>query len=87
MIVGLRPEGFRRRLKPESERDQYLPGAVTFIERLGSDDHLHVDLVDVKESIVARVAPEAAPDQGDTVEMPFDPAKLHFFAPDTGLAI
>ncbi len=87
VIVGLRPEGFRRRLTPESERDQQLPGTVTFIERLGSDDHLHLDLGDGNRSIVARVAPEAAPEYGDTVEMPFDPAKLYFFAPETGLTI
>ncbi len=58
------------------------------VKELAADAGADVDAAGSDEaSLIARYDPESSVREGDTMEVAVDTAKLHFFDPDTGLAI
>jgi multiple sugar transport system ATP-binding protein len=58
------------------------------VKELAADAGADVDAAGSDEAIlIARFDPESSVREGDTMEVAVDTAKLHFFDPDTGLAI
>jgi len=71
--LGVRPEHLTLG-SPEAEG---IPGVVHFLEPVGSDLYVAVDVGD--RTVQVRMPPEAAVSQGDNVRLVFDPAQSHIF--------
>ena len=65
------------RLRLEAVRDA--------LDAAPGDDVLLAD--DDRAMLTAVVEPRSRPEMGSTVELAIDPARLHFFDPETGTAI
>jgi multiple sugar transport system ATP-binding protein len=97
VVLGLRPEAVDVSLNGSAAGHELtLPIVVT--EALGSDLLVHLDVdapsVVVQDSVedghtlmTARVAPSVAAAPGQTMRLKVDPARLHFFDPETEAAI
>ena len=78
LTLGVRPEDI---LLGDTE-GQAIGVRVEVTEMMGNENILYLGLGD--SSLVARVPPRVAPRPGETVGIQFDPAKLHFFHPESG---
>ena len=74
--LGVRPEHFS--LAPLDAAG--LPGVVHFLEPVGSDLFVAVDVGDA--SVQVRMAPDAAVSTGDRVQLAFEPEYSHIFGSD-----
>jgi multiple sugar transport system ATP-binding protein len=102
VIFGVRPEDLYDSRLPSGASHPTIPGVVKSIEELGSEliVHLKIDAVridsgdpDAVEDLsgaanaVARFEAVSAVETGQSIDLAIDPAKLHFFHPQTHMAL
>ncbi|TIW05273.1 MAG: ABC transporter ATP-binding protein, partial [Mesorhizobium sp.] len=102
IVFGIRPEHLYDSSLESGRKYQTLPAKVTSIEELGSEHivHLNIDAVRVDSgdpdavrdfglasNAVAKFEPESAVRSGSEIRLALDDTKLHFFDPETHLAI
>ena len=99
IIVGIRPEDLGDPVFGPEVGDAALCVDVRLVEVLGSEQHVYffvdatpvgsvgADLLAAAPNGVARVAAGAGIRPGNRVRFSVDPARLHFFDPDTGAAV
>jgi multiple sugar transport system ATP-binding protein len=102
IVFGIRPEHLYDSSLESGRKYQTLPARVTSIEELGSEHivHLKIDAVRVDSgdpdavedfglasNAVAKFEPESAVRSGSEIRLALDDTKLHFFDPETHLAI
>jgi ABC-type sugar transport system ATPase subunit len=75
--LGLRPEHLR--LAPPGEENG-IPGRVRFLEPVGSDLYLSVEVGGT--NIQVRTDPDATAQPDDNVTLAFDPGRVHVFGAD-----
>ncbi len=91
LILGVRPEHWNISL-PATKN---LPAQVEWTENLGNDSYLAIKLIETKfakdylapEELQVRVPPEKLVNTGEKVWLSLNPEKIHFFDPETELAI
>lgn len=91
LILGVRPEHWNISL-PATKN---LPAQVEWTENLRNDSYLAVKLIETKfqkdylasEELQVRVPPEKLVNTGEKVWLSLNPEKIHFFDPETELAI
>ena len=84
LILGIRPEDLI--MSPPATKN--LPVQVEMIEALGHETLLSVSLVDnYSQKIQVRISPDRTVKIGDKIWLAIALDKVHFFEPDTGLAI
>jgi multiple sugar transport system ATP-binding protein len=84
LILGIRPEDLI--MSPPATKN--LPVQVEMIEALGHETLLSVSLVDnYSQKIQVRISPDRTVKIGDKIWLAIALDKVHFFDPDTGLAI
>ncbi|MBF2016140.1 MAG: ABC transporter ATP-binding protein [Rivularia sp. T60_A2020_040] len=91
LILGVRPEHWNLSL-PATKN---LPAQVEWIENLGNDSYLAVKLIETSfqkeylttDSLQVRLPPEKLVNRGEKVWLSLNPEKIHFFDPETDLAI
>ncbi|WP_371261643.1 TOBE domain-containing protein [Rivularia sp. PCC 7116] len=91
LILGVRPENWNLSL-PATKN---LPAQVEWTENLGNDSYLAVKLIETKfekdylisDDLQVRVSPERLVNRGGKVWLSLNPEKIHFFDPETELAI
>ena len=102
VVFGIRPEDLYDSSLESGRKYQTIPAKVTSIEELGSEHivHLNIDGVRVDSgdpdavqdfgltsNAVARFEPDSAVRSGSAIRLALDDTKLHFFDPETHLAI
>ncbi|RWL44325.1 MAG: ABC transporter ATP-binding protein [Mesorhizobium sp.] len=102
IVFGIRPEHLYDSSLESGRKYQTVPAKVTSIEELGSEHivHLNIDAVRVDSgdpdavqdfgmasNAVAKFEPESAVRSGSEIRLALDDTKLHFFDPETHLAI
>ncbi|TPL84802.1 ABC transporter ATP-binding protein [Mesorhizobium sp. B2-3-14] len=102
VVFGIRPEHLYDSSLESGRKYQTIPAKVTSIEELGSEHivHLNIDAVRVDSgdpdavedfgrasNAVAKFEPVSAARSGSEIRVALDDAKLHFFDPETHLAI
>ncbi|RWX64468.1 ABC transporter ATP-binding protein, partial [Mesorhizobium sp. M4B.F.Ca.ET.089.01.1.1] len=102
VVFGIRPEHLYDSSLESGRKYQTIPAKVTSIEELGSEHivHLNIDAVRVDSgdpdavedfgltsNAVAKFEPDSAVRSGSEVRLALDDSKLHFFDPETHLAI
>ncbi|TGR27349.1 MULTISPECIES: ABC transporter ATP-binding protein [unclassified Mesorhizobium] len=102
VVFGIRPEDLYDSNLESGRKYQTIPAKVTSIEELGSEHivHLNIDAVRVDSgdpdavqdfglasNAVARFEPASTVRAGSEIRLALDDAKLHFFDPETHLAI
>ncbi|TJV43132.1 MAG: ABC transporter ATP-binding protein [Mesorhizobium sp.] len=102
VVFGIRPEDLYDSSLESGRKYQTIPARVTSIEELGSEHivHLNIDAVRVDSgdpdavqdfglasNAVARFEPVSTVRSGAEIRLALDDAKLHFFDPETHLAI
>lgn len=102
VVFGIRPEDLYDSSLESGRKHQTIPAKVTSIEELGSEHivHLNIDGVRVDSgdpdavqdfgltsNAVARFEPDSAVRSGSAIRLALDDTKLHFFDPETHLAI
>ncbi|MEI9401684.1 ABC transporter ATP-binding protein [Mesorhizobium argentiipisi] len=102
IVFGIRPEHLYDSSLESGRKYQTLPAKVTSIEELGSEHivHLNIDAIRVDSgdpdavedfglasNAVAKFEPESAVRSGSEIRLALDDTKLHFFDPETHLAI
>ncbi|RWC79203.1 MULTISPECIES: ABC transporter ATP-binding protein [unclassified Mesorhizobium] len=102
VVFGIRPEDLYDSSLESGRKYQTIPAKVTSIEELGSEHivHLNIDAVRVDSgdpdavqdfglasNAVARFEPASTVRAGSEIRLALDDAKLHFFDPETHLAI
>jgi multiple sugar transport system ATP-binding protein len=91
LTLGIRPEHWNLSL-PATKN---LPAQVEWSENLGNDSYLTVKLIETKfqqdylttDELQVRVPPEKLVNTGEKVWLSLNPEKIHFFDPETQLAI
>ncbi len=91
LTLGIRPEHWNISL-PATKN---FPAQVEWTENLGNDSYLAVKLIETKfakdylapEELQVRVPPEKLVNTGEKVWLSLNPEKIHFFDPETELAI
>lgn len=91
LTLGIRPEHWNISL-PATKN---LPAQVEWAENLGNDSYLAVKLIETKfqkdylttDELQVRVPPEKLVNTGEKVWLSLNPEKIHFFDPETELAI
>ena len=87
VIVGIRPEA----LQPAPAGAPAIEGRVALVESLGSDLLVHVDIdaeaAQGQERLVARLEPTVGVRHGEGIRLAVAPERLHFFDPDSELAL
>ncbi|NJM21589.1 MAG: ABC transporter ATP-binding protein [Richelia sp. SL_2_1] len=91
LILGVRPEHWHLSL-PATKN---LPAQVEWTENLGNDSYLAVKLIETSfqkeylttDSLQVRLPPEKLVNRGEKVWLSLNPEKIHFFDPETELAI
>ncbi len=91
LILGVRPEHWN--LSRSATKN--LPAQVEWTENLGNDSYLAVKLIETSfqtdnlttDSLQVRVPPEKLVKMGEKVWLSLNPEKIHFFDPETELAI
>jgi multiple sugar transport system ATP-binding protein len=87
-LLGVRPESIAVRCEgndPAPRGASWFGAPVYIQEPLGSDQFLTLDIGGTL--VKARTTPDLTVQPGDVVEIAFDPAKLHLFDSETGLAL
>jgi multiple sugar transport system ATP-binding protein len=102
IVFGIRPEHLYDSSLESGRKYQTIPAKVTSIEELGSEHivHLNIDAVRVDSgdpdavqdfgltsNAVAKFEPDSAVRPGSEIRLALDDTKLHFFDPETHLAI
>ncbi|MGX5828964.1 ABC transporter ATP-binding protein [Mesorhizobium sp. 43Arga] len=102
VVFGIRPEHLYDSSLESGRKYQTIPAKVTSIEELGSEHivHLNIDAVRVDSgdpdavqdfglasNAVAKFEPVSTVRSGSEIRLAVDDAKLHFFDPETHLAI
>ncbi|RWB87659.1 MAG: ABC transporter ATP-binding protein [Mesorhizobium sp.] len=102
IVFGIRPEHLYDSSLESGRKYQTVPAKVTSIEELGSEHivHLNIDAIRVDSgdpdavedfglasNAVAKFEPESAVRSGSEIRLALDDTKLHFFDPETHLAI
>jgi len=102
VVFGIRPEDLYDSSLESGRKYQTIPARVTSIEELGSEHivHLNIDAVRVDSgdpdavqdfgltsNAVARFEPDSTVRSGSEIRLALDDTKLHFFDPETHLAI
>jgi multiple sugar transport system ATP-binding protein len=102
VVFGIRPEDLYDSSLESGRKYQTIPAKVTSIEELGSEQivHLNIDAVRVDSgdpdavqdfglasNAVAKFEPVSTVRSGSEIRLALDDAKLHFFDPETHLAI
>ncbi|BCG81823.1 ABC transporter ATP-binding protein [Mesorhizobium sp. 113-3-3] len=102
VVFGIRPEDLYDSSLESGRKYQTIPARVTSIEELGSEHivHLNIDAIRVDSgdpdavqdfgltsNAVARFEPDSAVRSGSEIRLALDDTKLHFFDPETHLAI
>ncbi|PBC23858.1 ABC transporter ATP-binding protein [Mesorhizobium sp. WSM4310] len=102
VVFGIRPEHLYDSSLESGRKYQTIPAKVTSIEELGSEHivHLNIDAVRVDSgdpdavqdfglasNAVAKFEPVSTVRSGSEIRLALDDAKLHFFDPETHLAI
>ncbi|MER9947558.1 ABC transporter ATP-binding protein [Mesorhizobium sp. M0047] len=102
VVFGIRPEDLYDSSLESGRKYQTIPAKVTSIEELGSEHivHLNIDAVRVDSgdpdavqdfglasNAVAKFEPASTVRSGSEIRLALDDAKLHFFDPETHLAI
>ncbi|AZO25355.1 MULTISPECIES: ABC transporter ATP-binding protein [unclassified Mesorhizobium] len=102
VVFGIRPEDLYDSSLESGRKYQTIPAKVTSIEELGSEHivHLNIDAVRVDSgdpdavqdfglasNAVAKFEPVSAVRAGSEIRLALDDTKLHFFDPETHLAI
>ncbi|RVD30471.1 ABC transporter ATP-binding protein [Mesorhizobium sp. M4B.F.Ca.ET.017.02.2.1] len=102
VVFGIRPEHLYDSSLESGRKYQTIPAKVTSIEELGSEHivHLNIDAVRVDSgdpdavedygltsNAVAKFEPDSAVRSGSEIRLALDDSKLHFFDPETHLAI
>lgn len=102
VVFGIRPEDLYDSSLESGRKYQTIPAKVTSIEELGSEHivHLNIDAVRVASgdpdavqdfglasNAVAKFEPVSTVRSGSEIRLALDDAKLHFFDPETHLAI
>jgi multiple sugar transport system ATP-binding protein len=82
VTVGVRPEDIQPAAASRAPRTGTIAAQVLVVEPLGNEALVHARTADFE--MTARVAPDAAPKPGDTLDFAVDVDKLHFFDPTTG---
>ena len=57
------------------------------IEEILADEGEDISVLGTKTKFIARINPNATIEEGQNINLSVDPTKLHYFNPDTGLAI
>jgi multiple sugar transport system ATP-binding protein len=85
VVVGIRPEA----LAAAGPARPTLEGEVKLVESLGSEvlAHLEVDAVSVRGRVIARLEPTVPVATGERLAVVADPARFHFFDPQTERAL
>ncbi|MBE9214218.1 ABC transporter ATP-binding protein [Plectonema cf. radiosum LEGE 06105] len=91
LILGVRPEHWHLSL-PATKN---LPAQVEWTENLGNDSYLAVKLIETSfqkeylttDLLQVRLPPEKLVNRGEKVWLSLNPEKIHFFDPETELAI
>jgi len=102
VVFGIRPEHLYDSSLESGRKYQTIPAKVTSIEELGSEHivHLNIDAARVDSgdpdavqdygltsNAVAKFEPDSAVRPGSEIRLALDDTKLHFFDPETHLAI
>jgi multiple sugar transport system ATP-binding protein len=82
VTVGVRPEDVQPAAASRARHTVSIPARVTVVEPLGNEALVHARTADFE--MTARVAPDAAPAVGTTLDFAVDLDKLHWFDPTTG---
>jgi multiple sugar transport system ATP-binding protein len=86
VVLGIRPEDFEDAVfVPEAPPERTITTVCNLREALGSEVLVHFPVVDA--SFVARVHPKTAAREGEALRLVANTKQLHFFAPESGLAI
>jgi multiple sugar transport system ATP-binding protein len=85
VVVGIRPEA----LAAAGPAPPTLEGEVKLVESLGSEvlAHVEVDAVSVRGRVIARLEPTVPVATGERLALVADPARFHFFDPQTERAL
>jgi multiple sugar transport system ATP-binding protein len=85
VVVGIRPEA----LAAAGPARPTLEGEVKLVESLGSEvlAHVEVDAVSVRGRVIARLEPTVPVATGERLAVVADPARFHFFDPQTERAL
>ena len=57
------------------------------IEEILADEGEDISVLGTQTKFIARINPNATIDEGQNITLAIDPTKLHYFDPETGLAI
>ena len=57
------------------------------IEEILADEGEDISVLGTQTKFIARINPNATIEEGQNINLSIDPTKLHYFNPDTGLAI
>ncbi|CAN7665564.1 ABC transporter ATP-binding protein [Mesorhizobium sp. LjRoot246] len=102
VVFGIRPEDLYDSSLESGRKYQTIPAKVTSIEELGSEHIVHLDIDAVRvdsgdpdaerdfglaSNAVAKFEPVSTVRSGSEIKLALDNAKLHFFDPETHLAI
>lgn len=83
--LGIRPEDlYLKELEPNISQT-VIPATVSITEPLGDSLLLYCQCGETTFNVQA--APRSNIDPGDTIELTYDPERLHLFDPDTGAAV
>jgi len=64
-----------------------LPVQTKAIEEILADEGEDISALGTETKFIARINPNATIEEGQNINLAIDPSKLHYFDPDTGLAI
>jgi multiple sugar transport system ATP-binding protein len=87
VVLGLRPEDIEDAAFRAAAPGRTLTTVCTLREALGSEVLVHFAAGDGGTAFIARVDPLTSVRMGEPVQLVVDTARLHFFAPESGLAI
>ncbi|ESZ30002.1 MULTISPECIES: ABC transporter ATP-binding protein [unclassified Mesorhizobium] len=102
VVFGIRPEDLYDSSLESGRKYQTIPAKVTSIEELGSEQIVHLDIDAVRvdsgdpdavqdfglaSNAVAKFEPVSTVRSGSEIRLALDDTKLHFFDPETHLAI
>jgi multiple sugar transport system ATP-binding protein len=88
VILGIRPEDFEdAAFVPGAPPERTITTVVSLREALGSEVLVHFPLADASSTLIARVDPQTAAREGEPLRLVVDTRRLHFFEPESGLAI
>jgi multiple sugar transport system ATP-binding protein len=82
LTVGFRPEDVQPVNASRAPHARTVSARVLVVEPLGNEALVHAHTEGFE--FTARVAPDAAPKPGDTLDFAIDLSKLHYFDPATG---